>query len=121
MTISETVAEMDGEINDLQDRMEVQEDMMPKQKPARFGDQLSKAEKRVLEQILKGYSDREIGEKLFVCVKTVKGHATRIYKKMGVPSRAKLIVKVLAPDVYRDTYKVGGITAALPDGSRCEV
>ena len=39
-----------------------------------------------------GLSNKEIGEKLFICEKTVKFHSTFIYKKLKVKSKTKLAV-----------------------------
>jgi DNA-binding NarL/FixJ family response regulator len=37
-----------------------------------------------------GYGNQEIADALFVSVKTVEGHLTRIYDKLGVRSRGEL-------------------------------
>lgn len=55
---------------------------------------LSRMEIRVLRLICKGKSNGEIADELFVSVNTVKTHLKNIYRKYGVGSRSKLIVKV---------------------------
>ncbi|MFK8138193.1 MAG: LuxR C-terminal-related transcriptional regulator [Bdellovibrionales bacterium] len=53
---------------------------------------LSNREAEVAELVVKGLSNKEVANQLFVTEKTVKFHLTNIYKKMGVKSRAQLIV-----------------------------
>ena len=52
---------------------------------------ISKREVEIIELILEGKSNREIEEKLFISVNTVKNHLYRIYKKLGVGSRGQLM------------------------------
>lgn len=52
---------------------------------------LSKREIEVLQLIAQGLSNREIGEKLFLAIDTVKGHNRRIYGKLGVNNRTSAI------------------------------
>ena len=54
---------------------------------------LTKTEKAVAAQLVKGLSNKEIGKRLFVQEKTVKFHLTSIYRKVGVRSRAEYIAK----------------------------
>lgn len=53
----------------------------------------SPAELNVITYLDMGLSNKEIGENLFVCEKTVKFHLTNIYKKYGVSSRAEFVAK----------------------------
>lgn len=53
---------------------------------------LSNREAEVAELVVKGLSNKEVANQLFVTEKTVKFHLTNIYKKMSVKSRAQLIV-----------------------------
>lgn len=53
---------------------------------------LSNREAEVAELVVKGLSNKEVANQLFVTEKTVKFHLTNIYKKMNVKSRAQLIV-----------------------------
>ena len=48
---------------------------------------LSKRELEVLQLIAQGLSNREIAERLFLSLNTVKGHNRRIYGKLGVQRR----------------------------------
>ncbi|MBO9665945.1 MAG: helix-turn-helix transcriptional regulator [Bdellovibrio sp.] len=56
---------------------------------------LSIREKEVAVLVAKGLSNKEVANQLFVTEKTVKFHLTNIYKKMGLVSRAKLIVDAI--------------------------
>ena len=51
---------------------------------------LSDAERRVADLVVLGHTNREIGKRLFVTVSTVEQHLTRVYRKLGVSSRAEL-------------------------------
>lgn len=53
---------------------------------------LSSREAEVTELIAKGLSNREVGNQLFVTEKTIKWHFENIKKKLGVTSRAQVIV-----------------------------
>jgi ATP/maltotriose-dependent transcriptional regulator MalT len=48
----------------------------------------------VLRLIHTGMSNREIGEKLFVCESTIKWHLTSAYKKFGVANRSQLLERI---------------------------
>jgi len=54
-------------------------------------EELSKRECEVLQLIAKGLSNREICEKLFLAIDTVKGYNRRIYGKLGVNNRTSAI------------------------------
>jgi DNA-binding CsgD family transcriptional regulator len=60
-------------------------------KPA--GDELTPTERRVAELIAEGRARKEVAAELFVSVKTVEGHLSRIYAKLGVRSRAELAAR----------------------------
>ena len=55
---------------------------------------ISGAESRVVAYLQQGLSNKEIGEALFVCEKTVKFHLTNIYKAYEVKSRSELLAKL---------------------------
>jgi pimeloyl-ACP methyl ester carboxylesterase/DNA-binding CsgD family transcriptional regulator len=55
-------------------------------------EQLSKREQKILGEIAKGLSNREIASGLFISAKTVRNHITSIFDKLGVSSRAQAIV-----------------------------
>ena len=67
---------------------------------------LSPSEERVVKMVIEGYSNQEIGQKLFVTEKTVKFHLTNIYAKLEVQSRAQLIVKFLRGDDDGEFFKL---------------
>ncbi|MGL1892742.1 MAG: helix-turn-helix transcriptional regulator [Spirochaetaceae bacterium] len=52
---------------------------------------LSPREEEVVHYILKGKSNRQISEELFISIPTVKTHITNIFKKTGVNSRFELV------------------------------
>jgi LuxR family maltose regulon positive regulatory protein len=54
---------------------------------------LSPRELEVLHLIADGYSNREIGQRLFLALDTVKGHNRRIYGKLGVHRRTEAIAR----------------------------
>ena len=53
--------------------------------------ELSKREREVLMQISKGYTNKEIAEKLFIVEQTVKNHVSTIYSKLGVRDRVQAL------------------------------
>ena len=55
---------------------------------------LSDREKEVLELIAKGFRNKEVADKLFITVSTVKSHVHNIYDKLHVTSRIEAINKV---------------------------
>jgi DNA-binding NarL/FixJ family response regulator len=52
---------------------------------------LSIREIEVLDLIMQGYTNNEIGEKLFICYETVKSHRKNILLKTGTKNTAALI------------------------------
>ncbi len=54
---------------------------------------LSEREIEVLRLIADGFSNAEIGHKLFIAVGTVKRHINNIYGKLAVQSRTQAIVR----------------------------
>jgi len=56
-------------------------------------DQLSSRELEVLQLTARGLSNRDIGEKLFLAVSTVKGHQQRIFEKLHVKRRTEAIAR----------------------------
>jgi DNA-binding CsgD family transcriptional regulator len=57
---------------------------------------ISKREKEVLALILEGFTNKEIGEKLFISFTTARTHVSHIFEKTNVKSRIELVSKVLA-------------------------
>ena len=54
---------------------------------------LSPRELDVLCLIAQGFSNQEIGQKLFLALDTVKGHNRRIFEKLQVQRRTEAIVR----------------------------
>lgn len=52
---------------------------------------ISSREREILQLVLKGMSNKDIEDKLFISVKTVKAHIYNIYRKLGVQNRLELI------------------------------
>ncbi|MBQ9069300.1 MAG: response regulator transcription factor [Eggerthellaceae bacterium] len=52
---------------------------------------LTTREIEVMMLIAKGFTNKEIAEKIFVSVKTVEVHRSKIYSKLGIKSRAELV------------------------------
>jgi DNA-binding CsgD family transcriptional regulator len=57
---------------------------------------LSPSETRVADLVAAGRTNREIASALFLGERTVAGHLTRIYSKVGVRSRTELARKLPA-------------------------
>jgi DNA-binding CsgD family transcriptional regulator len=66
-------------------------------RPAHHDDTLTDAEHRIAELVASGMSNREVGAKLFVSAKTVEVHLSRIYRKLGIRSRAELGWRITRP------------------------
>ena len=58
-------------------------------------DKLSAREEEILQQLSKGYSSKEIADRLSVSVNTVRTHLQHIYEKLHVRSRTEAVVKFL--------------------------
>jgi len=54
---------------------------------------LSQRELKILQLIAQGLSNREISERLFLALDTIKGHNRRIYDKLQVQSRTEAIAR----------------------------
>ena len=62
---------------------------------SRETENLSQRESEILSHLAKGYHDKEIAEKLFLSVETVRTHLRNIYKKLHVRSRTEAVLKYL--------------------------
>jgi DNA-binding NarL/FixJ family response regulator len=56
---------------------------------------LTPREEEVLALLVQGYRYREIAERLFVSIDTVRTHVRHVYEKMHVRSRAEATIKYL--------------------------
>jgi len=54
-------------------------------------DSLTGREREILKLIAEGHSSREIAGALFISLKTVQGHRTKIMEKLDLPNRTELI------------------------------
>lgn len=59
-------------------------------------DGLTPAQTRVAELVASGMSNREIAATLYMSLRTVETHLTKIYRQLGVRSRAQLVGSMLA-------------------------
>lgn len=68
-----------------------------RRKPPKVGSdyQLTARELEVLELIAEGLTTAEIGEKLFLSVRTIEGHRKNLISKLNVRNTAALIVKAV--------------------------
>jgi ligand-binding sensor domain-containing protein/DNA-binding CsgD family transcriptional regulator len=55
---------------------------------------ISEREQEIIKFILQGKSNKEIENKLFISLKTVKNHTSNIYKKLGIKNRSQLIILI---------------------------
>jgi DNA-binding CsgD family transcriptional regulator len=56
---------------------------------------ISRREREIINLILRGKSNKEIEERLFISMGTVKNHIYSIFQKVGVKSRGQLIIKIV--------------------------
>lgn len=54
------------------------------------GFKISQREAEIIGLILRGLSNKEIGDNLFISLETVKKHVSNIYKKLGVKNRLQM-------------------------------
>jgi LuxR family maltose regulon positive regulatory protein len=54
---------------------------------------LSEREIEVLQLIAEGYTNKEIGQMLYLALGTIKVHAHNIYGKLGVSGRTQAVAK----------------------------
>lgn len=65
---------------------------------SRFG--LTEREIEILKTMALGLKNKEIADKLFISEKTVKTHINRVFKKLGVSSRAKAILTAVENQIF---------------------
>ncbi|OLM31224.1 Transcriptional regulator [Pseudonocardia sp. Ae717_Ps2] len=68
--------------------------------PGTVASALSDSERRVAGLAVRGYSNREIGARLFITPSTVEQHLTRVYRKLGVRRR-----RDLPPDLWAEVNR----------------
>jgi DNA-binding CsgD family transcriptional regulator len=65
--------------------------------------ELTETERRVASLVAEGLSNREVADRLFVSVRTVEGHLSGAYRKLGVRSRTEL-ARELRPEADVRSY-----------------
>jgi DNA-binding NarL/FixJ family response regulator len=58
--------------------------------------ELTPTERRVAELVAEGRTTKDVAAQLFVSIKTVEGHLSHIYRKLGIRSRAQLAARFAA-------------------------
>jgi DNA-binding NarL/FixJ family response regulator len=59
-------------------------------------EEISQRERDVLHLLALGYTNQEIGAKLYISVRTVETHRAHIMRKLGLANRAELVLYALA-------------------------
>lgn len=57
---------------------------------------LSATELRIVRLVCEGLTNPEIGERLSISPRTVQGHLLKIFRKLGISSRTKLVALAVA-------------------------
>jgi DNA-binding CsgD family transcriptional regulator len=70
------------------------------------GSELTPAESRVAELVAEGKTNHDVAQALFVSEKTVEANLTRIYRKLGVRSRAALAARMRERDDETEPAKL---------------
>ena len=63
---------------------------------------LTRRETDVLSLLVKGHSNKEMAEAMFISEKTVKNHLTSIFRKLGVKDRTQAAVYALKNNIIND-------------------
>ena len=66
----------------------------PEPAPQPAMDQLSKREQEVAGLVARGLSNKELADKLYISVRTVKAHLTSIFSKTGFRDRLELAIRM---------------------------
>ena len=77
-------------------------------KAAGILDELSKREVEVLLKISKGFSNKEVGEQLYLSEKTIKNYATNLFRKINVEDRVQAAIIAIEnkiEDYYNSKYR----------------
>jgi len=64
-------------------------------------DVLTAREREVFELIVHGYTQREIGNKLHLSIKTIETHRARIVEKLNCHTRAELVAYAITAGMLR--------------------
>ena len=77
-------------------------DSSTKQTKEKIPDSLTRREKDILRLAMKGMSNKEIGEELYLSYRTVQGHLSHIFSKLKVASRTEAVVYALREGLFND-------------------
>lgn len=69
---------------------------------------LTATEQKIFDGIMRGLTNRQIGDEMELAEKTIKDHCTRIYKKFGVSTRVALLIKM-----HNDTVIVANVVRKM--------
>lgn len=61
--------------------------------------QLSGREQEIISYLAKGYTNKEVSEKLYLSVKTIESHRANIMRKLNVSARHELVEYAIANDL----------------------
>jgi DNA-binding NarL/FixJ family response regulator len=75
---------------------------------------LTQREREVLGYMTKGYSEKEIADKMHVSLNTVKTHRKHIYQKLHFRSRAEVLLKFQCKAESQASRAAAELTAHLP-------
>jgi DNA-binding NarL/FixJ family response regulator len=56
---------------------------------------LTERELEVIQEVVNGFNDREIGERLHMATATVKYHLKHVYSKLGVHNRTRAAISLV--------------------------
>ena len=62
---------------------------------------LSEREREIIIKVAEGRSSKEIAELLFLSVRTVEDHRSRIMNKLGVKNAAEMVRFAISSGLYR--------------------
>jgi DNA-binding NarL/FixJ family response regulator len=68
---------------------------------------LTEREVKILELLVKGYSNKEISNTIYISVDTVKVHLKHIFEKLGVDCRTKAAVKAIKHSIVSEPSQNG--------------
>jgi len=60
-------------------------------KAQRLIEPLSKREREILQLISQGYTNREIGERLYLALNTIKGYNRNLFQKLNAKNRTEAV------------------------------
>ncbi|OKP85133.1 hypothetical protein A3844_17945 [Paenibacillus helianthi] len=73
--------------------------------PIENKERLTSREEEILGHLVQGMNNKEIAERLFISMHTVKNHITKIYEKLGVSGRAQAISQMYQTSISHTVKK----------------